>query len=666
MECEVPHATARRSVAYLSHIFSFSMFTSRINIGVYGTTGAGKTRFFWQLVKGAKLPVAPGSRLADFMKAATDPDGKIVPTTANCENIELKVGSRFFLVNDSQGKVLSESLGNLDAEHRHGYWWNPMAKLIQRSNAILFFFDPTAETVPHRTAKHFNDELLRAKQLIDVMLDLRQNRLLPIVFVLTHHDHLTAEQSALVEKWIDEVDEHLVGAYAKILRQYFPPQLVRKENIFQHVSSDGAEHVDEHLAVLGKVRSLVEIADRFRRLDRRRSLRLIGMFLLAMLLIFGVPFACWSSPRIRQSLLDFCDKNFPGLRLAGELTPANDAAELDSLLNGSGEISETEAKTQNRSLTPLMKNLNRLEDLGKQGTEDYQKGVAQWTKAWETIRRRFDADTAPRRLERYGALLNGLVDSPKRQPPILDGMLKDYWTAYRTRLLDELRNEIKMQRDVGTPSPQLLAELCTKLETAFRDVAESNVRGDVLSHGTDDGSQKEALKQEIRKAFISCRNYRDRVPLEIVVESASLESISEIDRDIHRRLVFLGGQEKGEVFVDLAISTGYQSNTSCVFLPSRKDFTVSFVPDQRLRVVLQGKPKGSQGEWSEIIDWDVAAQSPLDFSLAPLGIPFYRQFENEENTAYPLFGSGYKLELTIRRPRNVPELLWEIVGTSKK
>ncbi len=641
------------------------MSDSRIRIGTYGAHGAGKTRFFRQLVKDNALPVPPGSRLADFLAAATAADGSVVPTTTAFESIDIKIGKTSFVVSDNKGDILSEAVGRLESEHRRGSWSNPIARQTATSDALLFFFDPTAGATTDRLAKHHAEERLRAKQLIDHVLESRQNLFLPIVFVLMHRDQWTPEQAKLADDWTNQVDAYLTEAYSKKLRKHFPTPLVRKEHIFHAISSAEPEHAKELVGVMEKVRTLVGLVDRFRRRDRRRSLRLVALFLLCLFLILWVPFLCFTSPTVQKALIDFRDKTAPMLNLPIGLSAFDTASEpkieLDPLFNGTGELGEPEARSLNRSLFFLMKKLNKLEDDGKPATDEDRAAVELWNRAAQTIRDRFTKeDSAPDRLDRYGILLNGLTDTPKRQPRILNEVLKDYWAAYRQRLLIELRRELAAHREANTPSMQILSELCVRLEAAFRDASESGVRGDAFSTGGDE-TRKESLKQDIRKAFIACRNYIDRVPLEVVVVSAAYDSDREIDRDINRRLVFSGGREKGEVFIDLTISTGFQSNTACVFLPSRKEFTLSFVPDGVLNVAVQGKPKGSKGEWDEITDWDLAAQPPTEFSLAALGIPFYRKFENEENTSYALFAEGYKLELIVRRPRNVPELLWEIV-----
>ena len=602
------------------------MSASRIRIKIYGTSRTARNRFVRQLAEENKAPAPPKSRLAAFL--ADD--------TTVCKNVDIKIGNIVLIVSDGE----SES-----------------PQQMMKSDALAFFFDPGGG------AKHHADERLRAKQLIDLVLESRQNRLLPMVFVLTGRERWTPEQTRLADEWINHIDAYLKETYSKTLRNHFPPPLIRQEHVFHTITSveNGVDvHAGERLNVMENIQVLVGFASQFRRRDRRRSQRNAAFFFFCLFCIVGIPFFCFTSSTIQNALTGFHNTIAPILHLPIGLAAPEATIDLEPLFNSSGEIAESEARTLNRSLFFLMKKLNAFEDGGQPATDDDRTAIERWNRAAETIRDRFAKDSASDRLGRYGILLNGLTDTPKRQPRILNEVLKDYWTAYRQQLLGELRQEIAVHREASSPALQILSELCVRLETAFRDVSESGVRSDAGS-GTGDETRKESLKQDIRKAFIACRNYRDRVPLEIVVVSASLESIQDIDHDIHRRLVFSGGQEKGEVFIDLTISTGFQSTKACVFLPSRKEFTLSFIPERQLRVAVQGKPKGSQGEWAEMTDWDLTPPPSTEMTLTPLGVPFYRKFENEENTSYPLFADGYKFELIVRRPRNVPELLWEIV-----
>ena len=605
------------------------MGVSRIRIGVCGVSGADTVRFFRQLVRKNNLPVPVGSRLADFM---------VADDTAALENLDIKIDTASFIV----GAVGVRQTTNADG--------------------LIFFFDPSV-----CTAKHFADERLRAKQLIDHVLATRQNRLLPIVFVLTHRDRWSPEQVRLVEEWIEQVGDYLTDTYSKTLRNHFPPMLVWKEHVFHLVSIAEESQTGESLGVMGSVRKLVELTAQFRRKDHRHSLGLIAFFILCMVLILGIPYLGFTSPTIRQTLNDLRNRLAPILHLPIRLVAPAERIDLAPLFDASGEFTETEARSLNRSLFLLMKRLNKLEEGGQPATDDDLADIELWNRAVETVRDRFAKDPAPDRLERYGILLNSLTDISKRQPRVLDEMLKDYWMAYRQQLLGELRQELAIHWDATTPPAQILVELCVRLEAAFRDITESVVRSDTAS-GTNGETRKESLKQDIRKAFIACRNYIDRVPLEIVIVSALYESDKAIDHDFHRRLVFSGGQEKGEVFIDLTISTSTPSlgtaDLTGKFLPSRKEFTLSFVPDRPLNVGVQLTPKGAASQWEKFVDWDLLPPA-TETSLAPLGIPFYQKFENEENTSYLLAAEGYKLELTVRRPRNVPELLWEIVDETR-
>lgn len=649
------------------------MGLSKIRIGVYGASASGKTSFFRQLVQRNDIPAAPGSKLSQFMILSIGPDGQVLPTTVSIGNVDLRIDGCCFQIGDWNGETLAEGVDRLDLERRKGRSTNPIARQIARCDAFFFFFDPTAQRDPEQAIRHFQRELLRAKQLIDGVLESRQNRLLPILFILTHRDsqRSTSEFAGQTQRWIDEVAEHLEEGYARLLSAYFPRPLTRKENLFHSVSCVRPEQGENPLRVLEKARSLVELAQRFRRQDRKRARRLVLFFFLCGLFFLFVPILCLTSPvgrqflsRIRAGAAPVLDR-FPALSASLSGDRSEHEIDLTPLSEEKTSLDEKTAASLNRSLFFLMKRLNKLEDADQENSEEYRSRVRDWTGAFDALERRFDSeiDGTPREKQKlFAILLATLADSPARSTGSLNELLKKYWERVRQCLAEDLHKEVAIQRDANSPPARILDELCRRLEKAFREVSESRVRGDRVLNEENESNRKERLKQDIRKVFIACRNYADRYPVEIKIRSASYESDREIDRDYDRRLLFNGGREKGDVFVDLTISSGFQNDTSCTFLPGRKDLTVFFALDHPLLFVLQQKKKGSGGEWEKVAAWEFNSESSGAASLESLGVRFYLRFENNENVSYFPEGKGYRFDLAIHRPRSVPEFLWEIVS----
>ena len=655
------------------------MVASRIKLGIYGASGSGKTSFFRQLVKGNGLPVAPGSKLAQFMNATIDPDGRIVPTTAQFDHMEIKIDRTTFELGDWQGDVLSEADDLLDMERRRGWSGNLVARQVLRSDAFFFFFDPSGETGPGKLPKHHNKELLRAKQLIDYMLESRQNRLLPLLFILGHQDRVQKdpELTRLTEKWIEEVDDYIEESYSQNLMGYYPRSLVRKEQIFHRVSTTVAQHDEDLLDVMEKARFLVELADQFRRRDRKRSIRLVIGFFLCTLLVLLIPLICLTSPAAQKFLLQVRTQAAPVLEnipsfsnsIVGQAQPVTDIDHALSILqNDKEEIDTRTASSLNLSLFQLMKVLNQLEDAKQVDSEEYAVRLSKWNHAFEAIEKRFDRfepGLSDRdKLSRFGSLLMLLTDSPDRECAALESVLQKYWQLYRNILISEIQSDLTVYIGANIPSQQILREIRNHLDKAYQEVSESKVRGISLRKTIPDSlenNRKDSLLRDIKKAYLACGYYSESYPVNIKIQSASYHSDKEIDRDYSYRLLFYGGKERKEEFIDLTISSGFENNRDCTFLPSRKDFTVYFVLDHPLRVAVQKKHKGSSGEWERVTAWEISSEELQDPSLNKLGLNFYLRYENEENTSYVPENLGFKFDFLIRRPRNVPELLWEIV-----
>lgn len=668
------------------------MTLSKVRIGVYGASGSGKTTFFRQMVQGNALPLAPGTKLAQFMASTAAPDGRVLPTTASIENMEIKIDRVSYWVGDAKGADQSLAVDMLDMVRWQEGKRNPIARQIDRSNAFLFFFDPTAQDHPDRRLKHHREELLRAKQLIDYILESRQNRLLPVLFIITHQDLLRRDAvlQEQTEKWVDEVDDYLDESYAEILIGHFPRPLVRKEYLFHRVASIEPQGTTDLPGILEKARSMAELVEQFRYRDRQRSWRFVFAFILCTLLVLFLPIVCLTSPAAKDLLLKVRKQAAPVFShlpsLSGSLSDESSAMSESSIdLNPLFQMDfDWELKTiaaLNRSLFLLMKRLNKLEDSSQDQTEDYQSRLDLWTKAIDELNRRFDAEQADTsqekrdKLDRFSKILPNLTDSPKRSGTKLNDLLKKYWQLYRETLIELFRSECSLQQAAGSSSSQILDVLCQAFERSFRDVSESLIRGDGIDKPFKTpafeqnlkglNNTKDSLKQDLRMSFIACRNYQDGYPVEIRILSVKYESISELNRDYDYRLAFDGKKERSEIYVDLSISAGFQ-NQITEFLPARKDISLSFLLEKPLNLGIQRKMKGNEGQWEKFVDWEIRPKTDWNtVSLQMLGVPFYLRFENEENTSYQVKGQGFDIALILRRPRFVPEILWEIAESHK-
>lgn len=648
------------------------MSISKIRIGVYGATGSGKTAFWRQLIAVNAVSIASKSKTARWLESTLGPDGHIAPSLVPADNLSITIGPATYLFDDGPGGRLGEAVDGLDTQRGRAEPGNVVAKQVAQSDAFLFFFDPIGRQAGS-VQGHYQQELQRAKQLIDYVLESRQNRLLPILFLLTDTDDRTVDPdtAGMTRDWIEAVELHYRNSYERNLLGYYPDILTRKENLFQRISLFRPDRSDRLSAALETARTLVCQVARFRKRDHKRAAGLVFVSIFLLLLFFLTPILFYGSPAARNALLHVRRS----VERLFNFVPASGSNDDESGLSGAvadpAVLSEDKfswnEKTLsaiNRTLFMTMRTLNRLEDENREQSDEYKLADGQWNRGLDVIRRSFNTETfdsTRRKLDRFALLLANLADSPGRIHSPLEKIQVEYWQAYRRMLVGEFREEIAIQYAAGTPPEQLVEELCRRLESAFREVSESKVRGNPASEELHQVNAKEALKQEIRRTFVTCRNFSDRYAVEIGILSADFRNVREDFSDYRHRLTFFGGKEKGEIPVELSASSMVSVGESGAFLPARANVTLSFALAHPLLLVYEVKEKSSEGTWKRRDQWEIRPHADQGLSLATLGVLFYIRHENEENTRFVSESEELRFELELRRPRNVPEFLWETV-----
>ncbi|MDR1924098.1 MAG: hypothetical protein LBQ66_06960 [Planctomycetaceae bacterium] len=747
----------------------------KIVLSIYGATGSGKTSFFRQLIQGNFAQIASNQKLTRFLSNSISPSGQILPTTSGIERLDIKFGRDSYVISDLKGELLSAAAAELDVE-RTGYFGgsnNLLAKQIAKSDAVLFFFDPTAQSTaasirPQDFIQNYhNEELLRAKQIIKFTLKKRENNLTPILFILTHNDIIATDPklNELTENWINEVNKFLQKTYTEILDGYYPDMLICKERLFYRVTTlrnvkpsvlpagsapqgkvDAVNWIEsfpfatELANILLQTKSQLELIKNFYRNDRKRYRSVVIFFAICFCIVFFVPLICMTS-KTTQSLINNLreritkiSENLPELPsiLNSEVSSISNAAiNLKPLTDISG-LDDRSAAVVNRSLYILMKRMNKLEDENKTQTSDYQKLNAQWTDALTEIDKKFDNDRfddGRTKLNLFGRLLSGLTDSTLRITPPLRRVLSKYWIFYRAVLVNELAGEIQINRDAGSNNRQLLETLSMNLEHVFHEISDSNIRGESQYsnpaqkyNANNESNLKEKLKQDIRKSYISCRNFLDGYHVEIRFREINYNSEIGINRDYKRRLKITTNdspisnktENKNEkinqehtTYVDLTISPGYKNDKNCQFTPMKDNVTILLKIDSNIHVTLQQSAKYQtanntpdadaktttdtaintndsdskkkttdsikDNDWEDQFVWKIIPKQNEtkndknkinknnSASLDIFGIKFYLQHENDDNTTYSCNASGMKIQFTLNRTKIVPEFLWEIV-----
>jgi hypothetical protein len=253
-----------------------------LNIGIYGCTRAGKTRFLFELLRHWEqsrrilVASAPCQQFLKTVEGEIEKHGDSMPTAAVSPEITVTVarGEKEtpwqVTFRDLRGELLTDELDGIDTLARAGM----VSSQVKECDAFLFLFDPAASTPQAAIEQHHEHELRRAELFITYVRDQRQNHLMPIAFVQTHTDIWGRDQklSAAASKWRDRVHEILATQY-KRLRGHFPPCLTDVDRIFFETAA--AEASDQ---ARGKLENVVEqlydakrAIEIFQLRDRRRQ-----------------------------------------------------------------------------------------------------------------------------------------------------------------------------------------------------------------------------------------------------------------------------------------------------------------------------------------------------------------------------------------------------------
>ncbi|MDR2761753.1 MAG: GTPase domain-containing protein [Planctomycetaceae bacterium] len=620
----------------------------KLRLFIYGSCGSGKTSFFRQLIQGNGIQFAANSRLAKFMSSSISPTGQVIPTTAGIDGLEIKLDRDSYIISDWKGELLSASVNELATGNLRWFSRNQnlIANQILSCDAILFFFDPSAQSAvdsirsSEQIQKHHCEELLRAKQIIDFVLRTRQNKFTPILFVLTHNDLLDVipQLNEKTERWVDAVDKYLRESYETILGGHYPNSLICREQLFHYVSTireskqprkvvsasqvgatptvkvDAMNWVESFpfavdLAnILRQIPKHVNLIAIFDRKDRKRYRSIVISFAICLCLVFFVPIII-SMPRV-QSFISSLQKmvlpiggRIPQLQMLLNGGGSQDSDETFNLkaLDNAAELDDKNAVNVNESLNILMRKLNRLEDANQQNSDDYKNLFVQWSEAMQKVERIFDMNKFENirvKLDLFSVILSKLTDSSSRVTPQLDGVLKKFWNLYREMLISELADEIQINRDAGSTGKQQLEILCSRMERFFIEINNSKVRGSSFTFKLENSvslketNPKEQLKQDIRKSFKACENFLANYPVEIRLKEISYSSEIGIDRDFARRLK-ISGVDGNPIYVDLTISSGYRNDKVCQFLPSKDRVMVLLNFDSSLQISLEQMHKGN-------------------------------------------------------------------------
>lgn len=456
--------------------------TPPMNVGVYGTTRAGKTRFLYELLAAWNRDYRLVERSPEAIKFLQDiePDIKAYNqsrgTVASLEGIKVVVqrpGEQppwTLTFRDLRGEFLAQEVDDLRKAGKQA----AIPRQVRECNAFVFFFDPTSEDAPDQIEAHHTRELRRATRFIDFVLAQRQNRYLPILFVLTRLDRWEKDQPTRKRAiaWIDRVNEHLRAAYRRGLGTHYPPRLVERNATTLCISSVRPQETEP---VVERLADLVKDCAEFKTGDRGRTRSIIAA--IAVLVGLFSAFAALAFFLVREP-----QKNAPGTR-----TPAKAVREwtADEVTTQLDELDRVLAVHPSGRTLPALADTKPLNEAFR-----WLPVKIEWTRAdtnfTPKLRQRMQVT-----LERLITLVEAKLDPPPGEPletrwqvvsqyledapeveqqPELERIRNRAWTLAQQQLAQQLATILKRREAVASPPADALIEVLTALRTQEQDL----------------------------------------------------------------------------------------------------------------------------------------------------------------------------------------------------
>jgi hypothetical protein len=636
-----------------------------INVGIYGCTKAGKTRFLFQLLhrwERTRRLLGQSETCQKFLatvESEIEKHGGSMPTVATTEGIRVKVrrdgndAPLELVFRDLRGELLSGELDQIASLNRNGV----IPTQVRQCDAFLFFFDPASSENPADIDKHHQRELKRATMFIEYVLKVRENRHLPIIFVQTHLDRWEndADVRAKAERWINEVHAKLVELYDSGLRRFYPKTIVDRSRTAFGISSVGnTPEADKRLEeVVDQLNELVADSKSHQCRLRNSGLYTLiaGAFVLSMLpLVIWLLSSMGSSPPTPKKGNDrIAVAELPEQEIVTKLD------DLDRMLKahppGKQLPSVEEAKKVNHHLRWLAQ---RLEPDSGGTTGLSEKTMQRMRSALESlakvIQARADSDShSPADLTPIlGAYLEDLPDLASTSPVLAAAQVR-YWQLQRAQAVEQVASIIKRRNEVGSSPIDTLGEVVSKLRSIEQEVERCKVFGPPA---------RQDLLQEIQTSATFCDDRKNSKSYPATFRLASATLASEKQVDLAWRCITL--QSPGQGSVDYGLEPSRKSDTELLFTTKRPTYQIMLglgTPvTSRLSV-----HDGAEDKWHKLHEFDLTTeQGPL----APLGLPLLRRDQPE--VAKLLRWEGMELKLEFSGFPRVPPLIWDATASGKE
>lgn len=637
-----------------------------INIGVYGMTAAGKTRFLYELLndwKTAGRLLTLSNEAREFLKQVEkeiETHSKALPTVAARK--DMRVGVSFdsgepplqLVFRDLRGELLAGEIPPNGDIQRKG----EIADQVKNCDAFLFFLDPASSEAPEKIDRHHQQELERAKSFITYVLKKRQNLHLPIVFVLTHFDKWENNDDIRkkAESWEKQIHDRLKNLYRQHLRGYYPDALVSENRIFFHVSSiEKRVHPNQRLeTIVEELSRMLSESERHRREPRRRVWLVVGRLVGVVIVI--VLFSYVGLPWLARSVGS--GSSMRGNDRAAILAMTEPEVkkmlnELDSLLDAHPPGAELpkiqEAKAINHHLqwltVWLKKQSGETQSLSRETDERMRSAIKRIGKV--ILEKAESTDGALDKLiEVLTEYLRDLSDMKSISEELGDCQSR-YWMLRRKHVVEQLAQIIRRRDEVASPPRDGLKEMTNTLGDIKKKVRDCTVFG-------DDARSK--LKDEIEAVQTFCETLekQESYTVRIAVRDALFPADERV-RPVWRSIA-LESSDQAPGRLDLkpllkaeGESLSYTTEDELYDLK----LGLGFVACKLLRQELPSNKFVLEHDFG-----DLTARENRG-PLAPLGFPLFRPNQRSVTIALQGAGIGLKLEFSGFSP-NPPKLLSDV------
>jgi len=642
-----------------------------LNIGIYGRTQAGKTRFLFQIFnhweRGRRL-LAQSEEYQKFLsivQAEIDQHGRPMPTAARFEGISVVVRLDNYtkpwklVFRDLVGERLEEEIPLDGTIQREGQ----IASQVSECDAFLFFFDPVSSEKPSDIDNHHFRELKRAEMFVEYVLKHRQNAHLPIVFVLTHRDLYEYNPDILdkAEDWIEKIHAKLVELYDLHLRRYYPKSLADRSRTFFNVSSIGRTPQDDKQ--LEKViEQLIDL--HIDSIAHQNQMRTAGNYLLVIGVAFVTLFAAiiwWLFSSTAES--PPTHKNDP-LEIAemSEQQINNTLNELDRWMKahprGNQLPTEKEAKQINHHLRWLTQRL----ELEKEGKTNLSERT--WKRMQSALDSIAELVNSKAELQNYppsmlvpilATYLEDLPDLQSIAPKVAQAQAR-YWQLQRSYVVEELARIIIRRGQVASPPFDTLTEIVNKLRDLEQEMVRSRVYGP---------QARNQLIEDIQTARTFCEDRKNTktYSLKFRVAAAWLKTDGRVDDDLNNYWHCFQFESPGHSSYHYGLWPNRKGEYEVNFTTAQSSYQITLGLGTPLHCILyRYSIEGTgNGKWITLDQFNLATNPG---PLAPLGLPLIEPYQ--KTVTILLQREDMELKLEFFDFLQVPPLLSEAATRSKE